>query len=364
MALFSSSFRSLPTQVTQLLRDEINRGTWCEWLPSERVLSETLQVSRKTIRKALAQLQRDRVVEVTHGLGNRVIMPARKNASGEGAAADLALLTPEPLEHLRPYTALWINHLKTYLMEQGMRLHLSSGRKYFTRNPGAALDRLVRSQPAGCWLLAQSTLPVQRWFKARGVPCLISGSSHPEANLPDVDLDHAAVNRHAVGAMLAAGHRRIAFLTERSARAGDLASETAFSEAVHSSPHPGAEALIAHHDADTVQVSQVLQRLLRQNHPPTAILASNSAVYLTTLCVLAQLGLRVPRDISLVSRGDDPFFTLMVPQPTRYACSPAVFARKLVKPLLQLLRGETVSPQHTRIMPTYSRGETLVSPAR
>lgn len=43
------NFRSLPAQVTRYLRDEIARGAWREWLPSERVLTETLQVSRKTV---------------------------------------------------------------------------------------------------------------------------------------------------------------------------------------------------------------------------------------------------------------------------------------------------------------------------
>ncbi len=72
---------------------------------------------------------------------------------------------------------------------------------------------------------------------------------------------------------------------------------------------------------------------------------------------------RVPRDLALVSRGDDPFFAFVVPAPTRYACSPAVFAHKLLKPLLQHVRGEMVSPAHTRIMPTYTRGETLAPPS-
>ncbi len=356
-------FRSLPSQVTQVLRDEISRGTWREWLPSERVLSATLQVSRKTVRKALAQLRREQRITVEHGRGCRVETAARSARPPAAAVRDVALLTPDPLENFRPYTALWVNHLKTYLIEQGVRLHACAGRKYFTRNPAAALERLVRSQPAGCWLLAQSTLPVQRWFERRGVPCVIAGSGHPGITLPDVDLDHAAVHRHAAGVMLAAGHRRIALLTERTGRAGDLASEAALIEAVRSSRHAGAEALVVRHGAGPAPICQALDRLLGQARRPTAILASNSAGYLTVLCALAQRGLRVPGDLSLVSRGDDPFFVYVVPAPTRYACSPAAFAHKLLRPLLQRLRGEEVSPWHTRIIPTYTRGETLAAPA-
>ena len=51
----SPRFTSLSTQVADALREKINAQTWTEWLPSERALAETLQVSRKTLRKALAQ---------------------------------------------------------------------------------------------------------------------------------------------------------------------------------------------------------------------------------------------------------------------------------------------------------------------
>jgi DNA-binding LacI/PurR family transcriptional regulator len=345
------------------LREEIARGAWREWLPSERVLTETLQVSRKTVRKALAQLQREKLIQVRHGIGHRVATAIRPATPVQKAAAEVALLMPEPLEGVRPYTALWINHLKTHLVEHGVRLHLCSGRRCFTPDPGRALERLVHSQPAGCWLLAHSTLAVQRWFERQELRCVIAGSAHPQVNLPDIDLDHAAVNRHAVGILLAAGHRRIAFLTERTGRAGDLASEAAFLTAAGESSHRDALPLLARHDGTPANICAVLERLLRLPQPPTALLASNSSAYLTALCALAQRGLRVPRDLSLVSRGDDPFFAFVVPAPTRYACSPATFAHKLLKPLLQQLRGEPVSPWNTLIMPTYTRGETLATRA-
>lgn len=363
MSSLDISFRSLPAQVTRHLRDEIARGTWQEWLPSERVLTETLQVSRKTVRKALAQLQREKVIQVRHGIGHRVATRVIPVVPSSETAGEVALLMPEPLEGVRPYTALWINHLKTHLIEHGVRLHLCSGRRCFTRDPRRALDQLVRSQRAGCWLLAHSTLAVQRWFERHELRCVIAGSAHPQVNLPDVDLDHAAVNRHAVGILLAAGHRRIAFLTERTGRAGDLASEAAFVAAVRESSHPDALPLLARHDGTPTNICAVLDRLLRPPQPPTALLASNSSAYLTALCALAQRGLRVPRDFSLVSRGDDPFFAFMLPAPTRYACSPATFAHKLLKPLLQQLGGEPVSPWNTLIMPTYTRGETLANRA-
>lgn len=362
MAVPRVAFRSLPGQVAAHLRNEIVRGVWNEWLPSERMLTETLQVSRKTLRKALEQLEREGLIKVTHGVGHRVLPRAGPEPARAAETGEVGLLMPEPLEHVRPYTAMWINHLKTYLGEHDVRLHVCGSRRCFGSEPSRALERLVSAQPSRCWLLAHSTLAVQRWFERRDLPCVIAGSAHTQVRIPDVDLDHAAVNRHAAGILLATGHRRVVFLTERSGRAGDVASEAAFTSAVRESQHPDARPLLVHHDGTVTGITKVIDRLLRQRDRPTAVLASNSAGYLTAYCVLAQRGLRVPDDISLVSRGDDPFFAFMVPPPTRYACSPAMFAHKLLKPVLQVCRGETASPRHTRIMPTYTRGATLARP--
>ena len=80
MTAASPRFVSLAAQVADALRDKIRSQTWTEWLPSERTLAETLQVSRKTLRKALAQLQREGTVEVVSGLGHRIV--AAKDGAG------------------------------------------------------------------------------------------------------------------------------------------------------------------------------------------------------------------------------------------------------------------------------------------
>ena len=50
---------SLVGQAVTYLNASIAAGQWRDWLPAERTLCEMLQVSRSTLRRALAQLQRD-----------------------------------------------------------------------------------------------------------------------------------------------------------------------------------------------------------------------------------------------------------------------------------------------------------------
>ena len=356
-------FISLVAQVADVIRQEIQRGTWPEWLPGERQLTETLQVSRKTLRKALAQLQAEKLVESVHGLGNRVLSSTRTSSPAAGSdSAVVALLTPEPLEQMRPYTSLWVNHLKSLLNEKSARLRAFDGRKFFSQNPAKALEKFTAQNPATCWLLANSTEGTQRWFAQSGLPCVVAGSCHPGIDLPQADLDHYALCRHAAGVLLGAGHRRVALLNERHGRAGDVESEAGFIAGVRESGHPDALPLVVHHEHSPTSLTRVTERLITGARPPTALLVSNGASYLTVVSVLAQHGLRVPQDVSVVSRDDEPFLSFLVPAPTHYAASPHAFAKKLLKPLLQLVDGETPLPRNTRILPTYTKGGSLGPP--
>lgn len=355
-------FSSLSAQVAAALLEEINKGAWSEWLPGERALTDTFQVSRKTLRKALALLRSEGHVEAVPTLGNRILgekSKARPPVPGEPA---ITLLTPEPLDQMRPYTSLWVSHLKSLLIENGVRLRLTDGKKFFSGHPGRALEKLATQQAAACWLLAHSTEATQRWFMEQGKPCVIAGSCHPGIDLPHADLDHYALCRHAAGVLLGAGHRQVALLNERSGRAGDIESEAGFIAGVRDSPHPDAKALVVHHEHSPVSLGKALQRLLEMPNPPTALLVSNGASYLTVISVLAQRHLRVPQDVSIISRDAEPFLDFLVPMPTRYAASPKAFAKKLLKPLLQSLQGETIVPRSTRILPAYTKGASLSDP--
>src|ERR1043166_5062456 len=315
-------YQSLAAQVAERISAEIGRGQWTAWLPGERALTKTLQVSRKTLRKALGHLQREGLIQARHGLGHEIVRAAVAPASLPTPENAVGLLTPESLENLRPYTALWVDELRSLLFEDGIRLTAFSGQRFFTGKPDKALARLVEQNPQKCWLLAHSHERIQHWFWAQRIPCIIAGSSHPGLPLPNVDLDYFAVCRHAAGEMLRVGHRRIAFFNRLSQRAGDLDSERGFEDAARRSNHRNVEPLIVRHDGTVDGAYRTLARLFNLAVPPTAVLVGQSAYYLTTIAFLAERGLRVPRDVSLMSRDDESFFSYLNPPPARSAGNP------------------------------------------
>jgi DNA-binding LacI/PurR family transcriptional regulator len=352
---------SLVSQTALFLKREIAAGTWSGWLPGERVLCETLQVSRNTLRAALRTLQAEGLVAPEHGTGSRIL--ARPPVPlGARPGAVVGLLVPEPIERLRPSVTLWIDELRGLLAEEGARLHVHHGAHLVRSASAAALRKLVDQHNHAAWLLVLSSEPVQRWFERERVPCLVSGSCFPGVDLPSVDLDYRALCRHAAGVLLGLGHRRIALVVPEQNRAGDVDSESGFREGMRQSPHEDAVPVVVRAKESVEGGLGALRRLLLPRQRPTAVVVANPYLYLTFASRLAQLGHAVPRDLSLISRDDDPFLDYLVPDPARYTVRPHVRARRLLGPLLELMSQGSIPLRADRIMPEFHRGETLGPP--
>lgn len=353
--------QSLVAQTVAFLNARIDGGEWRDWLPSERSLCELLQVSRNTLRAALAQMKTEGRIRPVHGAGNQILAKAGQT-DGRPRSQDVALLTPEPIERLRPMQSLWIDDMRALLSERGIRLRVFHGRHYFAPNAGPSLQRLVTRNRHGCWILLLAGEQVQRWFGENGIPCIVAGSSYEGLGLPFRDLDHRAMCRHAAGVLLGLGHRRFVMLTQKSKRAGDLESEAGFTEGARQSRHENTSAVVIYHDETVASVAHAVRRILKLQPTPTAILVAHPHYYLAVATRLAQAGVRVPEEISLISRDDDPFLSFIVPVPARYMVSPHLMARSLLRPVLELIEGHVVTQKKSLIMPKFFRGESIAAP--
>jgi len=348
-------FNSIAEQVAVALRKEIRGKTWTHSLPGERLLAARFQVSRKTLRRALAELRGEGLLTTRHSDASFI----RRSQSPAPLTKRIALLLPTPLESARPYTVLWVSRLMALLQDRGLYLEVFHGTKYFGQHAARSLSRLTSTYPARCWILARSNRPLQEWFANAGLPTLVSGSTHAGVSLPSVDIDHRALCRHAATVLLRNGHRRVAIFLDRTGQAGDAESEQGFMEGV---AQFDALATVASRKTGSEQSAAITIRqartLLAMAAPPTGWLLSNSNSYLTVLSYLGSIGLSVPRDISLVCRDEEPFLQYLHPTPIRYAASPRKFAITLNQALKRIAGADT-HPFSLRIMPDFVSGGSV-----
>jgi DNA-binding LacI/PurR family transcriptional regulator len=70
-------------------------------------------------------------------------------------------------------------------------------------------------------------------------------------------------------------------------------------------------------------------------------------------------GVKLPQQVALISRDNDPFLESLVPAVARYERNPTLFARRVSRLVLDLVREGARPPHNYRLMPTFMEGETL-----
>jgi DNA-binding LacI/PurR family transcriptional regulator len=348
---------SLVSQTTAALREELHSGSWAKWLPGEHELCAQLHISRVTLRAALSQLQREGWVRSSRGRRREIIrVPPRSSVTSSN---HVILVMPSPVEYYHPLAMVWLDSLREQLAEAGYHLVTHVSRAAYSRQPARTLPVLMERLRPAAWVLTRSSEQMQRIFENRGAPCVIAGSPHPGVKLPSIDGDLQAACRHAVGRFITKGHRRLVFLNPESAAAGDKESEAGFYEGVVQSHKAGIEGRVVRHNGTVAGICRELDSLLRHSNPPTAFLVSSPSHVLTTMGYLMNRGLRLPHDVALISRDDDPLLEQMVPSVARYTMNLALYARKLSKVVLGLVRGEVVPATANKIVPSFIKGQTL-----
>jgi LacI family transcriptional regulator len=170
-------------------------------------------------------------------------------------------------------------------------------------------------------------------------------------NLP-VD---AVVTTNSTGAaegvrhLLAAGHRRIAYLGDR--RSLYTASERyrGYLDALHRSGTPVDPAVVVHDLTDVGMADGAVTTLLSRPNPPTALFTAQNLVTIGAIRALRRL--RLQNRVALVGFDDFPLADLVDPGVTVVAQDPPAIGRTAAAVLFSRLAGET-TPVATHVVPT------------
>ena len=344
---------SLVAQAAAVILEEIASGRWIGSLPGEHELCAQLHVSRRTVRAALKQLGRSGAIKCRHGQRREIV---NQRARKKSVSNRVLVLMPEPLQASSPLAVFLIGKLREHLTEAGYVLETHASRVPFRARTPQELESLAKTlHPAG-WVLLQSTEAMQRWFVTRGLPCVVVGSRYDGIALPSVDRDYSAVCHHAVNQIVARRHKRLVLLCPQPPSAGDVITVAGFREAVNKVA--GLEGIVQEHDGSVASICAQVDKLMSRAQPPTAFLVCRAHHVLTVMGHLLSTGVKVPDDVAVISRDDDSFLQDVVPTVARYSHNQSVFAARVSRVVMGMLRGELRTEDY-KIMPLYIPGRTL-----
>jgi DNA-binding LacI/PurR family transcriptional regulator len=343
--------KSLAEQVADNLRDGIRSGAWKNYLPPTRSLSKILGASRPVVGQAIHRLRMEGLLEISRRAPVRI----RPVADGKRPVSRkrVALLLAAPLYLCGQALLTTIDEMRKVLYGWGYQLEIVEELRIRRRQPSEILRKLVQQYTADCWILPSVPIPVQKWFEKQGVRVVVSGHTFPTVKLPSVDIDLKAVTRHAGGIFLGLGHRRIVYLLKRTDAAGELVMEEGFHEAIRI--RPDAACQVVWHSGELSEIRSALKALFRRSPPPTAVLVSHAMDVPVVLTWMLEQGIRIPRDLSLISQQSEGFLDRLTPTPSQYQMDQIQHARDVCR----LIETPSYKRGCIRAFPRFNRGETL-----
>lgn len=157
--------------------------------------------------------------------------------------------------------------------------------------------------------------------------------------VPTVDSDGFGGARAATAYLLSLGHTRIAHMAGREDLDSAREREKGYREAMSAAGIMVDEALVKYARYDPDVAIEVARDLLSMRERPTAIFAANDITALSAMRVAAELGLSVPRDLSIVGFDDVPEATLAQPQLTTVRQPLQAMGAEAMRMLLDILAG-------------------------
>jgi LacI family transcriptional regulator len=168
------------------------------------------------------------------------------------------------------------------------------------------------------------------------------GTSH----IPTIDADNLRGAHLATEHLIDLGHKRIAMLTGRQDLQSSVLRERGYRQAMRKAELDIDEQLVQPGEYHLDPSRDSARTMLSLPEPPTAIFAANDTSALATVAVAAELGLRIPQDLSVVGFDNIPESALSVPPLTTVEQPIRLMGQQAVEMLIELIRGRTVERTH------------------
>lgn len=321
-------------QVAARLRADLAAGLWEGRMPGVLRLEKELGVNRKAVEAGLAVLEREGLLE-RRGPGRcRRIVAARKHVENRSSLR-VAILANEPLVLGEGYMV----ELLHLLQETGHRAFFAPKCLSQLGMDVKRVARMVRQTSADAWVVEAAPQEVLEWFIDRKIPAFALFGRRRELPIAAAGPDKVSAYREVARQLVDFGHRRIVLLARKERRFRyPGAPERAFLEELETQGISTSAFNLPDWEESAEGVRRLLDSLFRVT-PPTAFFIDQAYLFHAVKHRLADLGVRVPEDVSLVCTDPDRTFVWCDPSIAHVSWDSGPLIRRIVNWAANVSRG-------------------------
>jgi DNA-binding LacI/PurR family transcriptional regulator len=276
-------------RVTSLLRSEVQSGAFGDRLPAENELATKYRISRMTLRRALAALAEEGLLDPRQGAGTFV-------REGAGQARTVAfVVAPDMMAHPDdPYHQQVVVALMYACAARGWMLRISPSAtdlgSRFSAGRGASVSACIAVGFGGHdhGLLADIPIPV------------VGVDGEPLSGSPSVLPDNAAGTASAVDRLIALGHREIAHVAGNSDKLAGRERLAAFLTAMSRAGISVRDGAIQPSTFLVEDGYHAMATWWKSSVRPTAVVCANDMIAIGAARWAVDHGIQVGREVSLI----------------------------------------------------------------
>jgi LacI family transcriptional regulator len=182
------------------------------------------------------------------------------------------------------------------------------------------------------------------------VPVVLADRGLPEFGLDAVILDNRRAALEATRHMLGFGHQRLAMIAGPASVSTGMERLTGFREALFEAGVRYEDKWVQDAGFREERAYDIACAMLSQKERPTAIFAANNLIAIGVMRAIADMKLRCPEDVSVVSIDDFAWANAFRPRLTTVAQPVDAMGETAVRILMHRISGEGPATPHTEVM--------------
>ena len=329
--------------IADQLRNDILNGVYLkgEAIPTEKELQEHYNVSRQTIRQAIALLNEDDFLERRRGSGTYI----KKNFAIDNNNMQVSVITTSISDSIFPSV---VQGIESVLSSENYTMNLSSTYNRLDKER-TLLERILQSPVSGLIVEGSKTalpnpnIDLYEKLIKKNIPVVFINGSYPQlSGYTSIITDDLTGGKLATQVLIDKGLKRIAGIFQSDDIRGHLRYR-GYIEAMNEANLPTSDSLVFWFSNDSskdeINTNTLLENIIGK---ADGLICYNDEMALNILNMANELNLDLPKELSLISFNNVTATKFCQPKLTTLSHPKTAFGQAAARTLLRMMKGKKV----------------------